>query len=70
MNISSIGNRLIATQMQIVNSMQEQQSAAMSNFKGAMKSPEQFLQLLEQSATIKQTEDIASHAGMILDVSV
>ncbi len=57
----------MAANMQQANS---QMSAAAHTLKGAMHSPEKYLQLLEQSINVKQAENLASSSGIYVDVVV
>jgi hypothetical protein len=68
MNIGSVGMSNLATQMRSASA--SNQSAAASVLKSAMNQPQQFLQLLEQSVSVTNVENIASGMGMNVDSRV
>jgi hypothetical protein len=68
MGISSIGGASLANQMQAVRS--NQQSMTSNTLKSAMDTPKQFLDLLEQSVSVKQATNIASGLGINVDTTV
>ena len=68
MNVNAVGNMLLANQMQ--STKNSQQSLTTNSLKNAMDSPQQFLQLLEQSVAVKNTIDIANGIGINVDTKV
>lgn len=68
MSVGSVGNNVLATAMQQVQP--SKQSAAMTQMKGALEQPEQLLELLEQSISVKNASEIANGLGINLDMTI
>jgi hypothetical protein len=68
MNIGSLGNSLLKSQ--IHNVKESQQSLATSQLKSAMNSPKQYLNLLEASVAVKNTINLAQSQGIGTNVDI
>ncbi|MDR0926440.1 MAG: hypothetical protein LBO69_01570 [Ignavibacteria bacterium] len=66
MSVSSIGGSSLSSAYQTANAT-TRQTASMSALKGAMAQPQEFLQLLEASISVKNATNIASGMGINVD---
>ena len=68
MNISPVGSSLLYNQVQ--NTKESQQSLASGTMKNALNSPQQYLNLLEQSVSVKNSVQLAQGIGVNVDAIV
>jgi hypothetical protein len=67
MSVSAIGSNALYNQMQSVNKLQ--QSLSTNTLKSAMNSPQQYLDLLQQSISVKSSVDLANGLGINVDTT-